>query len=128
MQRFADNVDLSKVTHFSCALGDENCEILMSGGQHRLHPDYVYKTLCLRLDEFNLEDVAFLKIDVEGYEKKVLLGAHRLLQRCNPIIVIEQNDVVLQGDDHFSARNHLENLGYRVIATCSRGWDHIMMR
>lgn len=36
MQRFADNVNLDKVVHFGCALGERKKKIIMSGGQHRL--------------------------------------------------------------------------------------------
>jgi FkbM family methyltransferase len=128
MQRFADNVDLSKVTHFACALGDQNGSILMSGGQHRLHPGHIYQTRCFKLDEFMISNVSFIKIDVEGFEKKVLKGAKDLIESSSPVIVIEQNDVVLEGQMPFAAKEYLEHIGYRVVATCPRGWDYIMVR
>lgn len=37
-------------------------------------------------------DVGFIKIDVEGAEQLVLLGARRLLARCRPVILAEAND------------------------------------
>lgn len=41
------------------------------------------------LDEFDLTQIDFLKIDVEGFETDVLLGAAATLQRCKPVVLIE---------------------------------------
>ena len=46
------------------------------------------------LDKFfkdKKEKPSFLKIDVEGYENKVVEGALNLLQLCKPIVVMEMN-------------------------------------
>ena len=45
------------------------------------------------LDEFDLERVSFMKIDVEGMEHKVLLGARRTVDRCRPVIFAETNSL-----------------------------------
>ncbi|MEY4510088.1 MAG: hypothetical protein RLZZ450_2210 [Pseudomonadota bacterium] len=42
-----------------------------------------------RLDEFHLTNVSFIKIDVEGHEEAVLRGAHALLRRERPSLLIE---------------------------------------
>lgn len=41
------------------------------------------------LDSFDLQNVGFVKIDVEGHEEAVLLGARETLKRCNPCVLIE---------------------------------------
>jgi FkbM family methyltransferase len=41
------------------------------------------------LDELHLEDVGFIKIDVEGHELSVLRGARATLSRCHPTLVVE---------------------------------------
>jgi FkbM family methyltransferase len=41
------------------------------------------------MDSFNLEEVDFLKIDVEGHELAVLGGALETIKRCKPWMVIE---------------------------------------
>lgn len=44
-----------------------------------------------RLDSFNLHDLDFVKVDVEGYEAEVLLGGLETLTRCKPTLLIESN-------------------------------------
>jgi FkbM family methyltransferase len=41
------------------------------------------------LDSFNLQQVDFVKIDVEGFEADVLNGASATFLRCKPVIMIE---------------------------------------
>ncbi len=43
------------------------------------------------LDEFNLDKLNFLKIDVEGYETEVLLGAKDTIKQCRPFIYAEND-------------------------------------
>lgn len=126
-KNFPFNVDMSKVTHFNCALGDEGGEIEMfgsghsdKGGKHRIVPVF-------RLDEFELDRIDYIKIDVEGFEKKVLIGAKRTIERDRPVIIIEQNDVVLEGEEPFSAKIWLEDRGYRHAATCPNGFNLVMV-
>ncbi len=44
-----------------------------------------------RLDAFQLERVDFIKLDVEGYESKVLAGAAETIARCRPMMYIEND-------------------------------------
>jgi FkbM family methyltransferase len=41
------------------------------------------------LDDYRLEGVRFIKIDVEGHEFEVLLGAEETLARCAPTLLVE---------------------------------------
>jgi hypothetical protein len=41
------------------------------------------------LDNFELEDVGFIKIDVEGHELSVLQGGQSLIARDRPILFVE---------------------------------------
>lgn len=41
----------------------------------------------LTLDSLNLDRVDLLKIDVEGFEKEVLLGAENTLSKTNRVII-----------------------------------------
>ena len=44
------------------------------------------------LDSYRFDDVAFMKIDVEGHEEAVLRGAAETLRRCRPALLIESED------------------------------------
>lgn len=66
------------------------------------------------LDQFHLDDVGFIKIDVEGFEFSTLRGARETLQRCRPNLLIEI-DTERQSAEAFSATfTWLENVGYRA--------------
>lgn len=43
----------------------------------------------ITLDEKNFENISFIKIDVEGFEEKVLEGGLKTIERCHPILMIE---------------------------------------
>jgi len=45
-----------------------------------------------RLDGIMREDVAFVKVDVEGHELNVLQGAVDLIDRCQPVFLVEAED------------------------------------
>ena len=42
-----------------------------------------------KLDDYQLDEVQFIKIDVEGHEFRVLQGAEQTLARCAPTLLIE---------------------------------------
>lgn len=63
-----------------------------------------------RLDDFQLDRVDFVKLDVEGFESKVLEGAEATLSRCRPIMYIE-ND---RSEKSAELIQHLFDLGYRL--------------
>lgn len=41
------------------------------------------------LDSYNFQDVDIIKIDVEGFEYDVLLGATDTIERCRPVVQVE---------------------------------------
>ena len=72
------------------------------------------------LDEFNLNGVSLIKIDVEGYELEVLKGALQTLERCRPSIILE-----LWSDDQYERMRKetiewLEEHHYKVVRV--NGW------
>ena len=44
------------------------------------------------IDSMKLNDVGFMKIDVEKHEVKLIQGAKETIKRCNPIIFIEDHN------------------------------------
>jgi FkbM family methyltransferase len=70
----------------------------------------------LRLDGFQLTDVDLLKIDVEGFEGQVLLGARQTIVASKPVVVFENNGV---GAKYYGAawvdpKPILKSLGYKL--------------
>lgn len=64
-----------------------------------------------RLDDYNLDQVGFIKIDVEGHEEAVLAGARRTLQRSHPAILVEVEEQRNPGSIE-RIRASLAELGY----------------
>ena len=44
------------------------------------------------LDSYEFENISFIKIDVQGADGEVLMGALQTIQRCMPIVVFEWED------------------------------------
>ena len=69
-----------------------------SGGTNTLRdvrleepPMVSYRVPIRRLDDFRIDKVGFLKIDVEGFESEVIEGASTTLRRDRPTILLESN-------------------------------------
>lgn len=63
------------------------------------------------LDQFELPKCALLKVDVEGMERDVLLGADTLIKKARPIIYVENNG----GSSSPPLIRHLLDLGYYLF-------------
>ena len=61
-------------------------------------------------DDLSLKNPDLIKIDVEGFEKEVLLGAKNLLRNKKPKLIIEIHDVL----NGLFAADFLSNLGYEM--------------
>lgn len=74
-----------------------------SGGfvSEKIRPEKGHVTEEIRLDTLGhffaskVPPPTFLKIDVEGYEKNVILGGAEFLQRARPVVVLEMNHFCL---------------------------------
>lgn len=68
------------------------------------------------LDSVPVADVAFIKIDVEGFELQVLQGARRLLEKYRPLLLVEIDRKRYDQASFGSIIGLLRELGYRAHA------------
>jgi FkbM family methyltransferase len=61
------------------------------------------------LDDYNFEDVDFIKIDVEWYELKVCQGAEQTIKKYMPTIMFEN-----KRNEADNCKAYLESLGYQT--------------
>lgn len=93
----------------------------IDGGGSSLLPnnsECEYETVEVRtLDSYDLRNVSFIKIDVEGNEPEVMEGAKQTLTKYKPIILFEDNSTVYDPTKY----PVLEELGYTVlpVANCN---------
>ena len=80
----------------SKSLFKENIEELFQLGAATMHPDNIireYKKVPIKtrkLDDISINNkIGFIKIDVEGHEKNVLMGGRYLIKKNKPVMLIE---------------------------------------
>ena len=113
------NFSSKKLEYFQYALGDNDSKVRASGGViTNLRNSKINFVQQKTLDSFNLKDIDFIKIDVEGHELKVLEGAKLLIAQYSPVFVIEENgSQILWGKGKENdAINYLLSLNYKIVA------------
>lgn len=114
---FAYNVPLDKVTHWGVPLGDVEISARIGKRAGKLAAAKFY-----RIDDFGLQNIDYIKIDTDGYELAVIKGGLHTITRDWPVIVLEV----------FFEPHTLEyvtkELGYKIMAVCDRGWDHVLVK
>lgn len=126
------NVDLSRsFTVNECALGDSAGTINMiiteenMGHTHVDPSSYgVGDTEIRTLDSFAYNDIDYIKIDCEGFEYRVLQGAHETIQRCRPVVVVEQKPHAAYSQDYsqHAAIDLLKSWGMRRLDQVKDDW------
>lgn len=130
---FERNVDAANVRLHRCALGSSPGEVQLTTPDGNSGHTYIVaygdgetNAEMRTLDEFGFDDVDFIKLDTEGYEERVLLGALQTLKRCRPTLIVEQkpnNGRRYGGDDH-AALKLLKRLGAQIVA--QKSGDYVM--
>lgn len=69
------------------------------------------------LDSFELTEVDFIKIDVEGFEHNVIKGGIKTIVENKPVMIVEQKpgNAERHGLKQFGAINLLKKLGMRIL-------------
>ena len=127
---FEQNVKKSNYVMHPVALGREESFINMNiveGNTGHSHIDtstYGSGTIPLKtLDSFNFDRVDMIKIDVEGFEEEILIGAEQTILRNHPILAIEQQkheykDAITE----LPSVRMLEAWGYKVVGQVKKDW------
>lgn len=118
---FMKNVEGS-YTLFASALGANNDYCSMqttngSSGDTHVIVDHAGGIQMHPLDEFGLNDVDFIKIDVEGFEQEIIKGALRTIQRDHPVIMVEckGHEAKHFGFEKLGAVKLLESIGMKQL-------------
>jgi FkbM family methyltransferase len=113
------------------ALGDHDTQatmIITEGNTGHSHLDPATlgtgDVQVVKLDNLNMENVDYIKIDCEGYEYRVLQGAEQTVKRCRPIIVVEQkpHDAYSKDYGQFAAIALLESWGMIKLDQIKDDW------
>ncbi len=72
----------------------------------------------MTIDSLGLEQLAFIKADVEGFEQGVIEGARETIARCRPAIYVEHNDL-----ENWAVPELLNSLGYDCYWYITRLFD-----
>jgi FkbM family methyltransferase len=93
-QCFDLNVKSDRVTLLRIALGNGYGQVGLNqkpGTSLKTHVDLRANGIVMqRLDDLGIVGVDFLKIDVEGYDYFVVVGAEHTIKRDRPVIIVEQ--------------------------------------
>lgn len=89
--------------------------LLQESGQHQGYQFIQQRVKVVPVDDYQLNPVA-IKIDVEGFELQALQGLRITLERCHPLLMIENNNA----DRWFGL---LKELGYELYS-----YDHEKQR
>jgi FkbM family methyltransferase len=125
------NVPNIKLWVSPLALGDQDSTVSMiitegNTGHTHVDPDSIGNgdTTIVRLDNLNIPEVDYIKIDCEGFEYRVLQGAEQTVKNCQPIVVIEQkpHDAYSRDYGQFAAIELLQSWGMIKLDQFKDDW------
>lgn len=94
------------------------------GGERKRPQDLVLRIPCTPLDDVDLGDVGFIKIDVEGHELGVLRGAEKVIRRCRPNLFIE-TEMSHAGDSAAETLEVMKHLDYDGFFVANGSLQHL---
>lgn len=118
--------DLKNVWLYEVAVGDRRAAVQLelpklgaNSGMHRISQVDAEGVQMITVDEIAVKDVDLIKIDVEGYEGRVIRGAIETIQRDRPVIAYEDNGLgeKYYGADWVDPEFILRALNYRLRLT-----------
>ena len=137
MQEFAEHINCYEPnkTHFECleknlaqynhinlynnAIGDSNGFVKLTEESATQNTRVLYETgdtSIYTLDHLDLNDVEMIKIDVEGYEMKVLEGAAKTLETVKFLMIELNHNTEKYGSSNAEVKKYIQDdLGFKVL-------------
>ena len=131
LQKNVDLQEKSNIELYNFACGDKDGEISFSVSNRSnwsrvvsdelidAPPDTIIETVTIPIkkidsfiDEKSIEKLDFVRMDVEGYEKNILQGMKKSLQKFKPLIQLEMHLFIMGEDATRSLFVFFSNLGY----------------
>lgn len=125
------NCENRSIKAFNYALSDTNGQLTLvqneiNLGESKLSEEYQSNDVVLavqtrRLDDFfeDCERISLIKIDVEGHEVSVLIGALQTIKKSRPVVIIEQQCLDFNNGSSDALR-FLEALDYKFFTVEDR--------
>ena len=120
--------NLGAFNHITCnrnAIGNKNCKISLTdegATQNTRVKNELGNIPMHTIDYYNYSDVDFIKIDVEGYEMRVLQGANKTLtindenQSNVKFLMVELNhNTEKYESSSLEVKKHIKSLGFNVL-------------
>ena len=108
---FLKNIAIDNVTLYPYALSASNHLAKWVSSQQIEDGSSTGPIKCRTLDSFEIKNVDFIKIDVDGFEAKVLKGAKKTISESAPVINIEMKYMKRRNVCR-KAKSILRSLGY----------------
>tara|TARA_B100000315_G_scaffold244965_1_gene270274 strand:- start:290 stop:958 length:669 start_codon:yes stop_codon:yes gene_type:complete len=123
--------NLNPFNHVTCnrlAIGDKLCNVSLtqeSATQNTRvgkESSNIQDVQMFNIDYWNYDDVDMIKIDVEGYEMRVLEGAYKTLtfndenqSNVQYIMVELNNNTKKYGSSNLEVEKYIKNLGFKIL-------------
>jgi len=105
-------------TNFLIYKGASNSGMVIQEGQKPAWPGTIIqvpiRTIDSLLTDMGLKKIDFVRMDVEGYEDRVIDGMKNTLQSSKPIIQIEMHASIMGNENTKKLLNRLQQIGYDV--------------
>lgn len=80
----------------------------------------------MAIDDLGLDACDLIQLDVEGYEVKALQGASQTINRCRPVIMVEDRGHGARYGTHVSLPWIEHTFGYKRV--CDNGTDYVLVK
>ena len=113
--------NLGPFNHITCnqnAIGEKIGRVSLTEDtftQAKRVEDKEGKIQMFTVDYYNYSDVELIKIDVEGYEMRVLEGATQTLKSVKFLMIELNNNTKKYGSNNLQVEKYVESLGFRIL-------------